>query len=268
MCERDGIKASDAEVNSAIAQSKAQFSSQLGKAVSDAEYESLLASQGTSLADLRTYFRKQILLQRWISTAKAAEIKAIPPITSDEILRNYELLKSKLVQPESARIALAYYTFAADTEAERDKGAQTIRSIQDRLAKGESFDSVRLKAVELSYSASRDLLVPKTPEGTQVMAGFGINRDQFDMIFALRDGTNTAPFQTKSGWFIARKFETFPQKQLELSDPIAPGQTVTVQNYIAQGLAQQRQSEFLSKTLQELKATLRSQAEVKIIGKP
>lgn len=264
MCERDGIRTTDAEVNAMIAQVR----SQLGQNVSDAQFEQYLTSQGVALADYRTLVRKQILQQKWLQAAKAAEIRAIPPVTPQEILSNYELLRAQLVQPESARVALVYYPFQADTQAERDKGAQTMRSIQDRLARGESFDSVRLKAADLTYGASRDLLVPRTAEGIQILAQFGISREQFDMIFALRDGTNTAPFQTQAGWFIARKFETFPQKQLELSDPVAPGQTVTVQAWLAQQIAGRRQQEFIAKTFAELRDQLRKQAEVRITGRP
>lgn len=264
LCERDGIKTTDAEVNAMVGQVR----SQLGQNVTDAQFEQYLSSQGVALADYRTLIRKQILQQKWLQAAKAADIRAIPPVTPQEVVSNYELLKAQLVQPESARVALVYYPFQADTQAERDKGGQVIRSLQDRLAKGESFDSVRLKAADLSYGASRDLLVPKTAEGMQIMAGFGINREQFDMIFALRDGSNTAPFQTQAGWFIARKFESFPQKQLELSDPVAPGQTVTVQAWLAQQIAGKRQQEFIAKAFSELRAQLRKQAEVRITGRP
>lgn len=264
MCERDGIKTTDSEVNAMIAQVR----SQLGQNVTDAQFEQYLTSQGVALADYRTLVRKQILQQKWLQAAKTNEIRAIPPVTPQEILSNYELLKAQLVQPESARIALVFYPFQADTQAERDKGAQTIRSIQDRLAKGESFDSVRLKAADLTYGASPDHLVPRTPSGIQILARYGIGREQFDMIFALRDGTNTAPFQTQAGWFIVRKFETFPQKQLELSDPVAPGQTLTVQAWLAQQIAGQRQQEFIAKTFSELRDQLRKQAEVRITGRP
>ncbi len=264
MCERDGIKTSDAEVNAAIAQSKSQVSSQLGKAVSDAEYESLLASQGTSLADLRSYYRKQILLRRWIYTAKAAEIKAIPPITSDEILRNYDLLKAKLVRPETVRVAFIYYPFQNSTQAERDKGAKIIKELSERLAKGESFDALRLRAADGTYGATRDYIyLPKVVEASNEYG-----KELFDAVFSLKDGTVSAPIENDKGWWLVRKAETFPQKQRELSDPYQLGQQPTVQDFITQSLAQQRESEFISKTLQELKTKLRSQAEVKIIGKP
>lgn len=269
--EREGIKV-DSEFSNALSQLRAQINQQQGKSISDSEFDNLLAndllSQGVLSADPRRMLRQQMLVSRWLEQKKQNEIRAIPPVTPQEILKNYELLKAQLVQPESARIALVYYPFQADTQAERDKGAQTIRAIQDRLAKGESFDSVRLKAADLTYGASRDLLVPRTPEGIQIMGQFGIGREQFDMIFALRDGSNTAPFQTQAGWFIARKFETFPQKQLELSDPVAPGQTLTVQAWLAQQIAGQRQQEFIAKTFSELRDQLRKQAEVRITGRP
>lgn len=260
MCERDGIKTSDAEVNAYISRVK----SQLGTNVTDAQFEAYLAGQGIPIADLRSYYRKQILVQKWLQATKSAEIAAIPPVTSDDVLRTYDLYKSKLIRPDTARIAFIYYPFKDKTDAERTKAAEGIRGLSERLSKGENFDALRLKAADGSYGASRDY---SYFERTEVFASqFG--KTIFDTVFGLKDGTVSAPVENDAGWWIVRRAEYFPQKQLELSDPYRLGQQGSVQDYIAQLLAQEKQNAFMNKTFSELFADLRSKATVKILGTP
>ncbi|MBP7263474.1 MAG: peptidyl-prolyl cis-trans isomerase [Spirochaetia bacterium] len=259
MCERDGIKASDAEVNAYITQVK----SQLGPNVTDAQFEAYLAGQGVMMADLRVYYKKQILLQRWLAAFRTAEIAAIPKVTSKDILDTYELYKSKLVRPDTVRIAMIYYPYTDRTEAERTKAVQVIKDISERIAKGESFDALRLKAADGSYGATRDYIYVQKTDAARTQYG-----PIFDNAFAIKDGAVSAPFENDAGWWIVRRAEFFPQKQLELSDPIQLGQQGTVQDYLTQQLALKRQNEFMYKTLTDLFKELRGKAEIKIIGKP
>lgn len=260
MCERDGIKVSDGEIDGYIA----KLRSQRPTGETDQQFAAFLQTQGVPFEDLRSYYRKQVLIQRWLMANKSAEISKIPPVTTDEVLSTYELYKSRLVRPDTARIAFILYQYKDKSAAERTKGAEVMKGLSDRLAKGESFDVLRLKAQESGYSASRE---PVYFERTDVfMSQFG--KVFYDMVFSMKDGTNSIAFENEAGWWIIRRLEYLPQKQLELSDPYRPGQPGTVQEYIGQLLAKQRESEFLQKTFTELFAGLRGQAEIKIVGKP
>lgn len=260
MCERDNIRVSDAEVTAYINQVK----SQLGTNVTDQQFESYLVSQGLTLAELRVMYRKQLLLQKWISTAKAAEIAALKPVSAQEVLEAYELYKARLVRPDTARIAFVFFEFKERTEAERRRGAELMRSLSDRVTRGqESFDSIRLRAAQGGYQANPSAVYfAKNDDSLQV---FG--KLFFDTVFSLKDGEVSAPFETANGWWLVRRIEFFPQKQLELSDPLTLGQTGSVQDYLSMQLAQQRQNEFLSRILAELSRSLRSQADIKITGR-
>jgi parvulin-like peptidyl-prolyl isomerase len=259
MCERDGIKASDAEVDAYLARVKGQ----LGTNVTDEQFEAYLASQGIPAADLRSYYRKQILLQRWLMTTKSKEIAAIPAIGIDEVIKTYELYKSRLVRPDTVRIAFLYYPYKERTEAERTKGAALMKDLSERLDRGEAFDTLRLRAQGSGYNASKDALFFERSE--TFIGQFG--QKFFDTVFSLKDGTNSAPFENEAGWWIVRRLEYYPQRQLELSDTYRLGQQGSVQEYIGQLLAQQRESDFIKKTLEELFVQLRKQADIKIIGK-
>lgn len=260
MCERDGIKVSDGEIDGYIA----KLRSQRPAGETDQQFAAFLQAQGIPFEDLRNYYKKQVLIQRWLMANKSAEISRIPPVTTDEILSTYDLYKSRLVRPDTAKIAFVLYQYKDKSAAERTKGAEVMKGLSDRLAKGESFDVLRLKAQESGYAASKE---PVYFERTDVfMSQFG--KVFYDMVFSMKDGSNSIAFENEAGWWIIRRLEYMPQKQLELSDPYRLGQPGTVQEYIGQLLAKQRESEFLQKTFTELFAKLRGQAEIKIIGKP
>jgi parvulin-like peptidyl-prolyl isomerase len=260
MCERDGVRVSEGEVDSYLVKLRAQRPA----GETEQQFAAFLATQGIPYADLRDYYKKQVLIQRWLMNAKSAEISAIPPVKTDEILTTYDLYKSRLVRPDTAKIAFLFYQFKDKTAAERVKGAEVIKALADRLAKGESFDVIRLKSQEGGYAANKEAIYFERNE--VFLKQFG--KPFYDTVFSLKDGTNSIAFETDAGWWIVRRLEFLPQKQLELSDPYRLGQAGTVQDYIAQVLAKQRESEFLQKTFTELFKKLRTQAEIKIIGVP
>ena len=259
MCERDGIKASDSEVDAYLKQVRGQ----LGPNVTNEQFEAYLASQGIPVADLRSYYRKQILLQRWLMTTKSKEIAAIPPIGIDEVIKTYELYKSRLVRPDTVRIAFLFYPFKDRTEGERTKGASLMKDLSERLDRGEPFDTLRLRAQGSGYTASKDAIYFERSE--TFVGQFG--QKFFDTVFSLKDGTNSAPFESEAGWWIVRRLEYYPQRQLELSDTYRLGQQGSVQEYISQLLSQQRENDFIKKSLEDLFVQLRKQADIKIIGK-
>lgn len=260
MCERDGVKVSDGEIDSYIA----KLRSQRPAGESDQQFAAYLASQGIPFDDLKDYYRKQVLIQRWLMTARSAEISAIKPISGEEIASTYELYKSRLVRPDTVKVAFLFYQYRDSSAAERAKGAEIMRGLSSRLAKGESFDVLRLTAKDGGYAANQD---PVYFERSDVfLSRFG--KAFYDTVFALSDGQASAAFENEAGWWIVKRLEYLPQKQLELSDPYRLGQEGTVQDYIGQLLAKQRENDFLQKTFGELFVKLRAQAEIKILGTP
>ncbi|OHD10551.1 MAG: hypothetical protein A2Z96_01920 [Spirochaetes bacterium GWB1_48_6] len=260
MCDRDGLKVSEGEIDSYIAKLRAQRPS----GESDQQFSAYLATQGIPYADLRTYYKKQVLIQRWLMSTKSAEISAIPPIGVNEILTTYDLYKSRLVRPDTVKIAFIFYQFKDTSAAERAKGADLMKKLSERLVKGESFDVLRLKAQENGYAANKESIYFERSD--VFISQFG--KVFYEMVFSLKDGANSMAFETEAGWWIVRRLEFLPQKQLELSDPYRLGQDGTVQDYIGQLLSKQRETEFLQKTFTELFKKLRGQADIKILGKP
>ncbi|GAB1433507.1 membrane protein [Spirochaetota bacterium] len=260
MCERDGIKVSDGEVDSIIARVRAQRPA----GESDAQFSAFLASQGIPFDQFKTYYKKQLLVQRWLMTAKAKEIAAIAPVSAADVLAYYELKKAELIRPDTAVLSILFYRFKDASAAEREKGAALMKRLSERLAKGESFDALRFAAKEGGYEATN------TPEyfarSEASIAQFG--KAFYDMAFSLKNGEHSIPFETSQGWWIIKRLDFLAQKQLELGDAIRPGQPGTVQDLISQELASQKENAFIQKAFIDLFAQLRKQAEIVYKGTP
>lgn len=260
MCERDGIKVSDGELESIIAKLRAQRPA----GETEAQFAAFLASQGIPYDQLKAYYKKQILAQRWLTTSKAKEIAAISPISPAEVLAYYELKKAELIRPDTVVLSILFYPLKDSSSKERDNGAAIMKKLSERLAKGESFDSLRFAAKDGGYQATNSPEYFARAEASIALYG----KEFYDMAFSLKNGEHSIPFETSKGWWIIKRLDFLPQKQLELGDALRPGQPGTIQDLIAQELAGQRENAFLQKAFEELFTQLRKQASISYKGTP
>ncbi|MBN2875258.1 MAG: SurA N-terminal domain-containing protein, partial [Spirochaetales bacterium] len=115
MCERDGIKVSDGEIDAYIAKLRLQRPPE----ETEDEFKAFLVKQGVEYEDLRTNYKKQVLIQRWLMSAKAAEISTELAVQTKEILDMYELYKSKLVRPDTVKLSFLLSQYKDGSEEER-----------------------------------------------------------------------------------------------------------------------------------------------------
>jgi parvulin-like peptidyl-prolyl isomerase len=259
-CEREKILVSDAEVGAALAQMK----SSLGPGADDAKLEIALRGQGIFL-DAKTYAKEQLLLQSYLKTRKADELKAIQPPSSDEILKAYELYKSQLVRPDTLRVSVIFVDLRTIAGAEdKRKAADALRQAAGQI-KGSSskFDEVSLKAGDPGslIKANSNFYIEKTP---QAVATYG--NQLIDAAFKMKAGEVSDLLENEAGLQILRVNEILPQKMLSLSDPLPGNPKATVQDYLKYVIGTQRQNEVLGKIQSDLHDLLRKQATVQIFS--
>jgi parvulin-like peptidyl-prolyl isomerase len=256
-CDREKIMVSDAEVNSGIAEMKQQ----IGPNTDDAQLEAAMKSQGI-FNDPKSYVRQQLLLSRFLQVKKGDEIKALKNPTPDDILKAYDLQKSSLVRPDTARISILYVDLRGKNNDDKKKSSDLFRAVAAQLrSNAAKFDELMLKAGDpaTGYRATVSLLVEKTPQSQNLYGP-----EFFDAVFKLKAGEISPLIENSAGLQVVRMNELLPQKQLTLSDPV-PGQAnATVQDYIAYNLQMKQRSDFLQKVQDELLAQLRKEATVKI----
>lgn len=256
-CEREKISVSDTEVNNALAQMKAS----LGVNATDADLEKALQSSGV-FVEPKTYVKQRLLFENYIKLRRANDLKAamVQP-TADEILKAYDLAKASLVQPDTMRVSVLYVDTRGSSDADSKKAKALLDSVAAALKTNPSkFDEYVLRAGDAAgYKAIPSLYIEKTSQNRSLYGA-----DLFDAIFKLKAGEISGVVQSPTGYRIVRANEFIPQKQLGLSDTIPGNENVTVQQYIAYQLLNDKQAKFLSDAEADLVAKIRKEATVKV----
>ena len=256
-CEREKISVSDTEVNNALTQMKAS----LGANATDADLEKALQSSGV-FVEPKTYVKQRLLFENYIKLRRADDLKAamVQP-TADEILKAYDLAKSSLVQPDTMRVSVIYVDTRGSSDADAKKAKAVLDSVAAVLKTNPSkFDEYVLRAGDAAgYKAIPSLYIEKTSQNRTLYGA-----DLFDAIFKLKAGEVSGVIQSPTGYRIVRANEFIAQKQLGLSDTIPGNENVTVQQYIAYQLMNDKQAKFLSDAEADLVAKIRKEATIKV----
>ncbi|HOV94773.1 MAG TPA: peptidyl-prolyl cis-trans isomerase, partial [Spirochaetales bacterium] len=249
-CEREKISVSDTEVNNALMQMKAS----LGANATDADLEKALQSSGV-FVEPKTYVKQRLLFETYIKLRRADDLKAamVQP-TADEILKAYDLAKSSLVQPDTMRVSVIYVDTRGSSDADAKKAKAVLDSVAAVLKTNPSkFDEYVLRAGDAAgYKAIPSLYIEKTSQNRTLYGS-----DFFDTVFKLKTGEISGVVQSTTGYRIIRANDFVPQKQLGLSDTIPGNENVTVQQYIAYQLMNDKQAKFLSDAEADLVAKIR-----------
>jgi len=86
----------------------------------------------------------------------------------------------------------------------------------------------------------------------------------FDSVFKLKTGDISSVIESPTGYRIVRANEFLPQKQLGLADTVPGNPNMTIQQFLAVLVAQDKESTFLDTLEKELIAKLRAEASIKI----
>jgi parvulin-like peptidyl-prolyl isomerase len=256
-CDREKITVSEAEVNSAIVQYKAQ----LGTGADDATLEIALRSQGV-FSDPKIYVRQQLLLAAYIKARKSDIVKSVKPPTFDEVQKAYELNKKELVQPTTAKVSILYADIRGKSEAEKKKAGDKMRSMASQLKENPSkYNQFLVEAIDSAsgYRATSTQLIERT---SQAQTDFG--PDFIDAVFALKLGEVSGLIENAAGYQIVRLNQLFPQRQLVLEDEILGQPDLLVLDYLLSGIATKKQEAVLAKVQEELIAQLKKEGTIEL----
>jgi parvulin-like peptidyl-prolyl isomerase len=255
MCDRDKLNVTDNEIQTQIQTMKSP-------SMSDAQFLQTLQAQGVQASDLRSYVKKQLLLQKYITTKRTADIQGLKDPTEDEIMKSYELSRTQLVRPDSARIAMIFVDCRGKNDQEKEKARDLIDKLYAQV-KGnpQKFEELTYRSNDRDsgYKGTDQIYMGKTLEQQNA---YGTKL--FEAVFKLKTGDISEVIETSTGYNIVKLLETYPQKILALSDSIQFGNNLTVHDYIKNTLAQQKQQALLQSILTSLVEELRSQATIKI----
>lgn len=263
--DRDRITVTENEVSQNVQQMRLMMSQQLGREMTQAEFESALKSEGG--IDFATYkegIRKQLIAQKYLMTKKRADFEAMKAPSAEEIQTAYELNQTKLVRPHTVKASMILVP--PDGSAD---GQQKARALSEKLAAeiGKDpavFDQVALRArtPDSGYQADTGAIVPRIPEVYDMFGSSFVTK-----LFALRIDEVSTVVETPRGFVIAKPIEIYGQKLLSLDDPYQPGGRATVREYLGNQLLQKKQSAVLEKATRDLLDELRKGTPYQIFEK-
>ncbi len=277
-CEREKITVSDAEINQVIVGMKSQVLEQVKAnpasvdqatltnwastgTIPDESFYAILQSLGVQAADLKTYVKKRLLLQKYMATRKK-EIEALPRPTYDEIEKYYNEHSADLLRPYAVKLSIIYVDTRKLDEAAKRKAKELAESLYSKV-KGNptKFNEMVLRSLEKGsgYVGTPEYMYADDEDFRKL---FG--EHFYKAAMALKANEISPLLSGDNGYHILKAVETYPSKQLELTDPITLGEKGTVYEYIGNLLYTERTNAATQKILETLLNELRAKAKVKV----
>ncbi|MDR0441777.1 MAG: peptidylprolyl isomerase [Treponema sp.] len=260
--ERDRITITENEVNNHLEQSKTQMSQAIGRKPTDAEFATAVKNQtGMELAVYRDQVRRQLVLNKYLTTKKKSIFDNVKNPSEDDIGNIYLMTKAQLVRPDTVRISMIQVPFGQEKTRAKNTADQLSREIGASPSK---FDEVVLRgqAANSGFQAGDAGYLPRNMEAAQVFGQEFINT-----AFSLKQGEVSKVIEGRTGYQIFKVTETYSMKNLELNDIFQLGTRVTVKDYLGNTMYQQRQMEALKQAADELVAELRTGRTFNVLDK-
>jgi len=254
--DRDKLTVTDNELNQQINQLKAQMAQSIGRQPTEDEFAQAIKNEtGQDYPAFRDQLRRQAIVQKYLMSKKQDQFNGIQQPTDADISNFYDLSKAQFVRPDTVRFSMIQVAYGPDA-ASKAKAKQLADQLSSTIGQDPSkFDDTVMKgqAPNAGYQAGDGGYLPKNLQAQQA-AG----TDFINAAFSMKQGEVSKLIEGVQGYQIIKITETYPQKALGLDDILQPGSRITVKQYIAQNLLQQRQQDTLTKATQELVTELRA----------
>ena len=254
--ERDKVTVSDNELNQQIQQLRAQMAQTIGRQPTDSEFAQAVKNEtGLDLPAFRDQMKRQATVQKYLMSKKQDQLSSFKQPTDDEVVNAYNLSKAQFIRPDTVRFSMIQVPYGPDAASKTRAKGLADKLNQDIGSNPSKFDEAVMKSQtpNSGYQAGDGGYLPRNMQAQQA-AGV----DFITTAFSLKQGEVSKLIEGIQGYQIIKITETYSQKSLELDDIVQPGSRMTVRQYIAQNMMQQRQQEAVAKASQELIKELRT----------
>jgi peptidyl-prolyl cis-trans isomerase SurA len=258
------VRVSDSEVDAYIAQIKASAEVQTGGAITEAQFRELVFKQtGLSWDEYRDSIREQRSTIAYVRIEKKELFDAMATPPTSEIETYFRRNATSFNNPEIVRFSEIYIDTRNLTASEKQKARERAESIRKAFENGEgtfarlveqySDDTrARYSGGDKGYFTRND---PRTSTYGEAF---------FDTLFSLETNAVSSVVSSNIGYHIVKVTEHIDPKLLKLDDPIYPGETQTVRDYIRAAIVEQREQQVFAQALKELVSELKARADIKI----
>ncbi len=263
---RDGVKITDAMIDSAYKSQKSSIEASYGQALTDAQFAEVIANNFGSVEAYRKMIGEQLMVDSYVRLKKADVLNSPITISDTEILSFYRKNRTQFVSPETVKLSHIYIPMVAD-QATNDKNKALLDDVAGRIKAG----SLTFEKAVVDYSQDTQSKNKAgdigwlTMDNTEALAGLGDTF--FDVAFTTEVGTTSDVVTSLNGYHILKILAYNETKILALDDAISPNTTSTIRDYIRSQLSQTKQQETYYQAINSLVDELRKSASVNILYK-
>ncbi len=265
--ERDKVYVSDAEMKTEVERQRKVLGGQVqaGRELTDAELQNLVVSSGTTWDEYLKALKYSQLTYKYASFKNPGAFSKIPQPTDADAKAYYDANKTKyFVWDDTIRMKwILIDTRNLTSKDERDKAAKRADDVYKEFKSGAKFDDLVARFSDdtsSKYKGGEMGWLQRNDATQQKLLGTAF----FDAVFALKKGETSGIVQTNVGFAIVQVTDRIDAKILGLEDKIPPNYTEVVKDRVKALLLQNRQTEAYTKTLTDIIADLKKQAEIKV----
>jgi peptidyl-prolyl cis-trans isomerase SurA len=259
--ERDKITVPETEFASRLQTYRAS----LGPQVTDAQFETALKAQGMTLDDFKTQLRKQLITEKYILAKKQPLFASVKAPSEDEIKTFYDTYSAQFVRPDTVRFNYILVETVGKTAADKSKAKELIDGLAKQIGKNASkFDELMIKSATANagYKGGDFGYLPKNNPQGQALLGTSVG-----VPFTLKVGEISDVLESSVGFYIIKLTEVLGQKFLDLSDPVQPGVSMSLREYIRNQIGQTKQQQVLQAAVGQIMAELKTSDTVTVYEK-
>jgi parvulin-like peptidyl-prolyl isomerase len=196
---KENVEVTDKEVDPRIDEIRKKFASHR-------EFEQALSAERTSLKDLRTRYRNQLIIRKFIDKKVVSKIN-ISPV---DIKSYYDAHLAEFAEPEAVKVHNILIRVKPEEADSAAKALDLANTILARLKDGQDFEALA-KVYSEGPGAGEGGLMERVKKGD-------LKKEIDDAIFNLSAGQTSEVIKTDMGYHIFRVEEKFPPQTKDLSD--------------------------------------------------
>ncbi len=210
------------------------------------------ANVGMNTAEYKNFLAKNAMSQQYVLSIKEEELQAQATVTDTEIRGYYDLNKANLVQND----ILEFFLVVVPKNNNANAAKKLAAEIHNDLKSGNVTEAelrIKMQQPDAGFLAGTQFMAKNPTTAEQL----GIEYTKFVELFSKNTGHTTDVTETATDYQFFIVKQQHEAKMLKLDDLIQPGTTVTVYEYIRNGLQQQKVASAAQGAVEEVVADLR-----------
>ena len=264
---KSGISVTDSELDQYFV---AMLSNMAGREVTEKEFSEMIQAEfsksfdqymkeqmGMTVAEYKNYLKNQLIAQRYILSLKQKEIESAT-VSDAEVRDAYEINKSAFVQSDTMKMFLVLVPKQGDASAAKTLCTSLYNDYKAKKATTESLTKQMESSKKFQCGA---IYVSKNASAA---AQLGLDYSTLLEMFKKTKGFVSEVSETEGDFQFYTILDKYDAKMLGLSDPVTPGQAVTIYEYVKSNLIEEKRNAIFQNALTDLTKELRVAANYKM----